>query len=91
MKHYKDSQGNVFGFHETQEVPHGLTEISMTEVQQLVLAKTQKEQEKLPYTEKRLAEYPPIGDQLDALWKGGVEAETMKAKIQAIKAKYPKA
>jgi hypothetical protein len=36
-------------------------------------------------------EYPLIGDQLDALWKGGAEAEAMKAKIQEVKAKYPKA
>lgn len=39
---------------------------------------------------KRAAEYPPIGDQLDALWKGGAEAAAMLAKVQAVKAKYPK-
>jgi hypothetical protein len=44
---------------------------------------------------KRRAEYPVIGDQLDALWKAfvppaGSEAETMKAKIEAVKAKFPK-
>ena len=42
------------------------------------------------YIAKRQAEYPPIGDQLDALWKGGAEAEAMLAKVQAIKDKYPK-
>jgi hypothetical protein len=42
------------------------------------------------YIAKRAAEYPPIGDQLDALWKGGAEAEAMLAKVQAVKAKYPK-
>ena len=42
------------------------------------------------YIAKRAAEYPSIGDQLDALWKGGAEAEAMLAKVQAIKAKYPK-
>ena len=42
------------------------------------------------YIEKRLAEYPPIGDQLDALWKGGDAAAEMLAKVQAVKAKYPK-
>ena len=42
------------------------------------------------YIAKRAAEYPPIGDQLDALWKGGTEAEAMLAKVQAVKAKYPK-
>jgi len=42
------------------------------------------------YKVERAKEYPPIGDQLDALWKGGVEAEAMLAKVQAVKAKYPK-
>jgi hypothetical protein len=42
------------------------------------------------YAIKRAAEYPPIGDQLDALWKGGAEAEAMLAKVQAVKDKYPK-
>ena len=34
--------------------------------------------------------YPPIGDQLDALWKGGAAAEEMLTQIQAVKARYPK-
>ena len=42
------------------------------------------------YIEKRVAEYPPIGDQLDALWKGGDAAAEMLAKVQAVKTKYPK-
>ena len=42
------------------------------------------------YKAKRASEYPPIGDQLDALWKGGAEAEAMLAKVQAVKTKYPK-
>ena len=43
------------------------------------------------YKAKRAAEYPPIGDQLDALWKGGEAAAEMLAMVQAVKAKYPKA
>jgi hypothetical protein len=42
------------------------------------------------YKAKRVAEYPPIGDQLDALWKGGDAAVEMLAKVQAVKTKYPK-
>lgn len=42
------------------------------------------------YKLDRSAEYPPIGDQLDALWKGGAAATEMLAKVQAVKAKYPK-
>lgn len=44
----------------------------------------------LTYADKRRAEYPPIGDQLDALWKGGDAAAEMLAAVQAVKAKYPK-
>lgn len=42
------------------------------------------------YYAKRRAEYPSIGDQLDAFWKGGDDATAMLAKIQAVKDKYPK-
>jgi hypothetical protein len=42
------------------------------------------------YKAKRASEYPPIGDQLDALWKGGDAAAEMLARVQAVKAKYPK-
>jgi hypothetical protein len=42
------------------------------------------------YITKRAAEYPTIGDQLDALWKGGAAATEMLAKVQAVKNKYPK-
>jgi hypothetical protein len=42
------------------------------------------------YVEYRKSEYPPIGDQLDALWKGGDAAAEMLAQVQAVKAKYPK-
>ena len=42
------------------------------------------------YVNKRIAEYPAIGDQLDALWKGGDAAAEMLAKVQAVKTKYPK-
>ena len=43
-----------------------------------------------PYQQLRAAAYPPIGDQLDALWKGGAAAEEMLAQIHAVKARYPK-
>lgn len=42
------------------------------------------------YQRKRAVEYPAIGDQLDALWKGGDAAAEMLAKVQAVKTKYPK-
>ena len=36
------------------------------------------------------AEYPSIGDQLDALFHAGVFPAGMAATIQAVKDKYPK-
>ena len=54
------------------------------------VARLQVEAAANAYKTKRAREYPPIGDQLDALWKGGAEAEAMLAKVQAVKARYPK-
>ena len=42
------------------------------------------------YYARRRAEYPALGDQLDAQWKGGDAADAMQARIQAVKAKHPK-
>ena len=42
------------------------------------------------YRQQRVQEYPPIGDQLDALFKAGVFPAEMAAAIQAVKDKYPK-
>lgn len=42
------------------------------------------------YRQQRRNEYPPIGDQLDALWRGGADADAMKEIINSVKAKYPK-
>lgn len=42
------------------------------------------------YQRQRVSEYPSIGDQLDDLYHSGAFSEEMRAKIQAIKDKYPK-
>jgi len=54
------------------------------------IARLQAEYDSKQYQRNRAAEYPSIGDQLDALWKGGDAAAEMLAKVQAVKAKYPK-
>ena len=43
------------------------------------------------YISKRQAEYPPIGDQLDALYKAGVFPAELAAQIKTVKDKFPKA
>jgi hypothetical protein len=55
------------------------------------LARLQTEYDAKEYARKRVTEYPPIGDQLDALFKAGAFPADMAAKIQAVKDKYPKA
>lgn len=51
------------------------------------------------YRRLRVADYPAVGDQLDALWKGFEalakgepmpEAEAMLARVNAVKARFPK-
>jgi hypothetical protein len=42
------------------------------------------------YKHQRVSEYPPIGDQLDALFHAGVFPTDMAEKIQAVKNKYSK-
>jgi hypothetical protein len=40
---------------------------------------------------KKVADgYPPIEDQLDAMWKGGDAMTAMRAKILAVKQRFPK-
>lgn len=42
------------------------------------------------YRESRAMAYPPIAEQLDALWKGGEALEAMRQQIMAVKKRFPK-
>jgi hypothetical protein len=44
----------------------------------------------IDYKIRRAAEYPPIGDQLDALFHAGLMPTEIAIQIQAVKTKYPK-
>jgi len=46
--------------------------------------------ENVSYAIKRQRSYPFIGDQLDALWKGGDDAAAMKVIIDKVKSDNPK-
>ena len=48
------------------------------------------EYDRLAYSRTRASEYPPIGDQLDALWKGGDDAAAMKVIVDKVKSDNPK-
>jgi hypothetical protein len=54
------------------------------------VARLQAEYDAKAYARSRAAEYPAIGDQLDALFHAGVFPADMAATIQAVKDKYPK-
>ena len=88
MPHYKDTDNKLHWLDDVAHeylLPAGSVQITDEEVEAL------RPQPPAPtYKELRAAEYPPIGDQLDALWKGGVAAEEMLATVMAVKAKYPK-
>lgn len=91
MKHYKDLQGNFYGFESNQPVPTGMVEVTIAEIEAVNVAKAQDAFNALPYNIKRAAEYPPVTDYLDAIVKGDVVAQ--QAYIDAclaVKAKYPK-
>ena len=50
----------------------------------------QDEYDNAPYSVKRRRSYPPIGDQLDALWKGGADADAMRIIVNKVKTDHPK-
>ncbi len=89
MPHFKNTNNELFWLDEGDDPAVWLPECtpitdaeaqSIRESQALILT----------YADKRIAEYPSIGDQLDALWKGGEAAAEMLAAVQAVKLKYPK-
>lgn len=85
-------------FNLSQDLQTGtLEKVPFTPEEQAVFLQQRAAQEqrllqeaKTEYQRQRAAEYPSIGDQLDALWKGGEAAAAMLAQVQAVKTKYPK-
>tara|TARA_Y100000593_G_scaffold94849_1_gene196599 strand:- start:9062 stop:9358 length:297 start_codon:yes stop_codon:yes gene_type:complete len=66
--------------------PKGITDKQIqTKYDELVEA-----EKKLQYQRDRADTYPPIGDQLDALYHAGVFPKEMADKLKAVKDKYPK-
>lgn len=94
MKYYLSPKGEIFAYEldgsQDHLIPEDFSAITDDEAASIRQQKTKEQFNALTYAEKRRAEYPSIGDQLDAFWKGGEEAEAMKLKILAVKAKYPK-
>lgn len=95
MKHYKDSQGNIFGYAADGSQDHLIgnkTPIANFEVEQLAKQKAESFFNSLSYAEKRASEYPPMTDFVDAWVKNDqVALEEYRRKCLAVKTKYPKA
>lgn len=88
MPHFKDSENKLYWLDEGDDPAKWLPNCTpITDAEAEALRPKPSEP---TYAEKRAIEYPPIGDQLDALWKGGDTAAEMLAKVQAVKDKYPK-
>jgi hypothetical protein len=86
MFYFKDQNDGFYVVKDLSiRVPEGAIQITQEEAEALCSKPAE-----LTYAQKRADEYPPIGDQLDALWKGGTAAEEMLATVMAVKAKYPK-
>ena len=88
MPHFKDSNNKLYWLDANDDPAVWLpqcTAITDEEAEALRPKPTE-----LTYAQKRATEYPPIGDQLDALFHAGVFPVEMAALVQAVKDKYPK-
>lgn len=95
MKYYKNSNTNEIYAYEADGsqdawIQPGLIAITEEQAEEIRQQKQQTSFNSLTYKQKRVIEYPSIGDQLDALFHAGVFPDDMAAKIQAVKDKYPK-
>lgn len=72
------------------DVPFTPEEVAIWEADRAEAVAKRAAEAKTQYQRNRAAEYPSIGDQLDALFKAGAFPADMAAAIQAVKDKYPK-
>ena len=79
-------------FHTTAEgnIPFTAEEEAARDAEEAANAIQKAEEARTKYQRDRAAEYPAIGDQLDALFHAGVFPADMAAALQAVKNKYPK-
>lgn len=85
MPHYKDTENKLHWIDDSSfahYLPEGCVEITDEEAEALRPVYTPT------YADKRASEYPPIVDQLDLIYHGGIDA--WKSAIQTVKDKYPK-
>ena len=88
QQHYKtpDNALHVIEPEFAHMLPLGALPITDEEAQEIRIAALPK----VPYSQMRAAAYPPVTEQLDAIWKGGDALASMAAEVKAIKEKFPK-
>ena len=88
MKHYKDSNNNIYAYESDGSQDHLIPDN--------YIAITDKEADAIrlyvkTYADLREEEYPSIGDQLDMIYKDMKNNTTTHADaVEAVKTKYPK-
>ena len=83
---YKDTQNNLHFIEPSfaHLLPEGCVQITEEEAEAL------RPKYVPTYKDLRAQAYPSIGDQLDAIWKGGDAQADMLKQVMAVKHKYPK-
>lgn len=93
MKLYKNSNNEIFAYELDGSQDHLIGDkvpITKEHADEIIVASQTFGFNSLSYVEKRRSEYPPIGDQLDALYHAGAFNEEMSQRLKTIKEKYPK-
>ena len=88
MKHYKDSNNNIYAYESDGSQDHLIPDnyISITDKEADAIRLYVK-----TYADLREEEYPSIGDQLDMIYKDMKNNTTTHADaVEAVKTKYPK-
>ena len=91
MKHYKDTNNNLYGYEEDGSQDHLIGDkvlLTDSEYKTLQEQKAQEFTNALPPEIKMAMEMPSQQDQMEALLTGGQTASDMLAKIKAVKEKY---
>ena len=93
MKLFKNNNNQIFAYEADGSQDHlieGKTSITQAEADALIAANKQQSFNALTYAQKRTAAYPPIGDQLDDLFRQGAFSPEMAAQLKAVKTAHPK-
>lgn len=93
MKLYRDQDNNIYAYEEDGSQDYLIGDkisVSQAEADAIIQRQEVEYLANLDYAEQRRANYPSIGEQLDALYHAGVFPAEMAERIRAVKQQYPK-